>query len=421
MDAVAPKGIVLALPVPGAAPLDRLAGLGLALRATLTVKKERCAPLALVVADDAVGAAVAGDARVGAIEVVRGAAVGALREAAGDGPFVLALHHRLVDPSVYRALREATLGPAEVAVVATADGRAIGPVLGSPSFLDAIASSDGPLADRVLAAADALVASGRARSLDVEGHWHARADEPAGRRRAFDALFDACRKSVDGLVSRHLNRHVSIAISKRIVETGLTPNMTSVITFFFALGGAACVAQGSYAGLLAGAFLFQWNSILDGVDGELARVRFQQSKLGQWIDTVADDVSSLVFYGGLAIGCAAHPHARWLQGAAAIAMVSLVGMAAQYYVELARLGSGDFYSLEWGFQKAPKKTFLERAAEGIALLLKKDFFIFLYLVMAVFGVLPWALPIAALGHAVAFGAATSRTIGRALRRGRPAT
>ena len=421
MDAVAaPRGLILALPVPGAAPLDRLAGLGLALGAALTLKKERCAPLALVVAPGApdVGAAVAGDPRVGELDVVRAGDLAGVRAAAGDGPFVLALHHVVVDPAIYRALREATLGSGEVAVIATDGGRALGPLLATAAFLDEVPPGDEPLAVRLREAADALLASGRARALDVDGRWCARVDEPEGRRRAFEALFDACRKSVDGLVSRHLNRHISIFISKRIVETPLTPNMTSAITFVFALAGAACVARGSYALLLLGAFLFQWNSILDGVDGELARVRFQQSRLGQWIDTVADDVSSLVFYAGLALGSASLPHGRLLVGCAAVAMGSLVGMAAQYYVELVRLGSGDFYSLEWSFQKAPRKTLVQRLVEGVSLLLKKDAFIFLYLVMAVFGVLPWALPIAALGHAIAFGAATARTVGRALKRGR---
>jgi phosphatidylglycerophosphate synthase len=391
-------------------------GLPLALRAVLTLQKDGVRRIGLVAAPgDA--ASVTGDARVASakIEAVAGE-VAALGAAAEGAPILVALHHVLADPAVYRALRAAPLGEGEAAVVATEGGRAVGPLLAAPAFFEAVEPGDAPLASRVLAAAERLLASGRARALDVEGRWTARADEAAGRRRAFEALFDACRKPVDGLVSRHLNRHVSIAISKLVVDTPITPNTTSGVTFLFALAGAACVAQGGYWPMLAGALLFQWNSILDGVDGELARVRFQQSRLGQWIDTVSDDVSSLVFYGGLAVGSAPLPHGRLLVGAALVAMASLVGMAAQYYVELVRLGSGDFYSLEWGFQKAPKKTFAQRVVEGVSLLLKKDFFIFLYLVMAVFGVLPWALPIAALGHVTAFGAATARTIGRAVRR-----
>lgn len=411
---------MLALPVPGAEALDVVAGLPLALRTVLTLQKQGFDRIALVVPEDqpAIAAAIRGDRRAAEIEVVmcNRTDLEPLLEAAGREPFVLALHHVLVDPALYRQLGAAALDD-RVAVVLRDGGRDVGPLLATPAFVDALASeADGPLAMRVARAVEALVAAGRASHLDVEGRWSARADEPAGRRRAVEALFDACRKPVDGLVSRHLNRHVSIFLSKRLVDTPITPNMTSVVTFLFAIAGAACVAQGGYVPMLVGAALFQWNSILDGVDGELARVRFQQSRLGQWVDTVSDDLSSLVFYGGLIVGSAALPHGTLLAIAGAVAMASLVGMAAQYYVELVRMGSGDFYSLEWDFKKQPKKTFFGRVADLFSLVLKKDAFIFCYLVMAVFGVLPWALAAAAVGHFIAFAAATARTIGRAAKR-----
>jgi hypothetical protein len=92
------------------------------------------------------------------------------------------------------------------------------------------------------------------------------------RREAKRRLFEACRKPVDGVVSRHLNRHISIAISKLVVDTPISPNAMTGFTFSLALVAAAFAVQGGYWPTVAAAFLMQWNSILDGCDGELARV-----------------------------------------------------------------------------------------------------------------------------------------------------
>jgi len=54
--------------------------------------------------------------------------------------------------------------------------------------------------------------------------------------------------------------------------------------------GCALIATGGYAAAVAGFGLAQLQSVLDGCDGELARVRFQQSAIGEWLDTITDDV-----------------------------------------------------------------------------------------------------------------------------------
>src|SRR5262245_55877718 len=100
------QAVVLALPVPGADPRDRLAGLSLATRAVLTRQKEGATLVLLVVANDAEGASVADEVRRDrrvrvAVEVVEAASREAgLREAADRirGPFLLAMHDVVVDP-----------------------------------------------------------------------------------------------------------------------------------------------------------------------------------------------------------------------------------------------------------------------------------------------------------------------------------
>ena len=56
------------------------------------------------------------------------------------------------------------------------------------------------------------------------------------------------------------------------------------------------MASGTYVWLASGGVLFQFASILDGCDGEVARLKRMASANGEWVDTIADKVSYLFFY-----------------------------------------------------------------------------------------------------------------------------
>jgi phosphatidylglycerophosphate synthase len=64
--------------------------------------------------------------------------------------------------------------------------------------------------------------------------------------------------------------------------------------FFFSRGG--------YWNMLVGALLSVWASILDGCDGEVARLRFQSSAFGCWLDTVCDYLYYLLIFTGITWG-----------------------------------------------------------------------------------------------------------------------
>ena len=228
--------------------------------------------------------------------------------------------------------------------------------------------------------------------VELEGWWAEAASEEA-----LDRLLDDCRKPVDGFVARHLNRHLSLALTRRLVDaTWLSPNAMTGVMAAVSLAGAAMARRGGYRATLAGAALMQLGSILDGVDGELARIRFEESALGAWLDTIADDVTNVAFWAALAEGT---DEPRWRAcgriAAGANALAALVS-----YVALWRLGSGDFYALP-----EPERRGVARL---VARLLKQDAFLALSLVAALAGRLHQALPLAAGGAVVTLGAAVRR-------------
>jgi CDP-L-myo-inositol myo-inositolphosphotransferase len=183
----------------------------------------------------------------------------------------------------------------------------------------------------------------------------------------------------------------------------------TVFTFLIGIFAAIAAGKGGYGYTLLGAFILQCASVLDGVDGELARIRLQKSKVGEWLDTVSDDVSNLLFYAGLSIGAESLPFWRELVWSARIAILASLGAMALYYIELARRGTGDFYALKWEDPPPGTRGQVVRLLRSV---LKRDFFIFAFLCLAMLGVLPFALPLIALGALVTFGSAVERNLSR---------
>jgi len=108
-------------------------------------------------------------------------------------------------------------------------------------------------------------------------------------------------KSTDGVFAR-MNRRVSIPISRQLIKTRITPNMVSLFTLALSLVAGAFFAFGGYWNCLMGAVLGVWGSILDGCDGEVARLKLQVSDFGCWLDTICDYLYYFATFAGVTIG-----------------------------------------------------------------------------------------------------------------------
>ena len=120
-------------------------------------------------------------------------------------------------------------------------------------------------------------------------------DSPAAFQEAERRLLASVRKPTDGYISRTLNRPVSLRLSRIFIRLGLTPNQISVANLMVGLLGAWLAAGGGYAGTALGALLFQLSSIIDGSDGEVAKLTFTASERGSWIDTLCDELTCLAY------------------------------------------------------------------------------------------------------------------------------
>jgi phosphatidylglycerophosphate synthase len=225
--------------------------------------------------------------------------------------------------------------------------------------------------------------------------------DEASAARAKKALMRALRKPQDGWTSTYLNRGISLWLTERLVATRLRPNQVSVAILGVGLLGAYFASRGTYPTMLAGAFLFQAQSVLDGCDGEMSRITFQGSRAGEWLDTVGDDLTNYGFFAGAAWGLYRSTGLPLYLALGAVTVGSgIVGSAIEYRY-LIRIGSGDLLKYPIGVGKAAgaggRRSFLGHMADAISPLFKRDTFVFLTLIGAALGILGPFLAIFAAG------------------------
>lgn len=75
-------------------------------------------------------------------------------------------------------------------------------------------------------------------------------------------------------------RFFSIYITKYLVRTPITPNQVTFVSVLVFLGGVGLFAFNTLGLDLLGVFLVYLSIVLDGCDGEVARLKFPKSKLG---------------------------------------------------------------------------------------------------------------------------------------------
>jgi 1L-myo-inositol 1-phosphate cytidylyltransferase / CDP-L-myo-inositol myo-inositolphosphotransferase len=242
-------------------------------------------------------------------------------------------------------------------------------------------------------------------------------DEPS-RRVAEDAVFAALLRGDLGVVARWLNKPISFRVTRYVLcRLPVTPNQVTVGAALVGLAGCALIALGDPTLTVLGFLLSHLQSVLDGCDGELARVRFQQSKIGEWLDTVVDDGLNVCLT--LATGAGlwrARGQVVWLAlGAAGAAMLATYSAVA--YRTLLRQGAGgDFLRIKWWFNKGKDSKALASAPMSLSSLVyslgRRDLFCFVWLVLAALRleplVLAYALAIATTNFVVAAGQVVTR-------------
>ena len=203
-------------------------------------------------------------------------------------------------------------------------------------------------------------------------------------------------KDTDGFMARNVERPISLRIARRLASTGITPNQITLLSVGIGLGGALFFLSAHWLWQTIGALLFLAHSILDGCDGELARLRFQESRFGGIIDYWGDNVVHIVVFACMAIGWSLSIGAPWPLLLGAAAALGNLGSAWFVYwrVMHAKKDSGPLFT---SVTTVPGQT-LARMLDAAS---RRDF-IYLVFFLALLGKSNWFLVLAAAGAPIFF-------------------
>ena len=121
-------------------------------------------------------------------------------------------------------------------------------------------------------------------------------------REAEKRIMKSLVKSNDGPVSRYLNRPISQFMSRYFARWGIRPNAITTVVTLITLIAAAMVTSTQYRWIVLGGIMFQLTSILDGCDGEVARIAFRSSRFGAFYDVISDNFRYSIFFSCLGVG-----------------------------------------------------------------------------------------------------------------------
>lgn len=113
-------------------------------------------------------------------------------------------------------------------------------------------------------------------------------------------LYNSLGAIVDGpIVDKYINRRISRHITRQLVKTPVTPNQTTLLSLIIGIVSAWFFWQGGYWNYLAGGLIFQFSFIFDQCDGEIARLKFMESKFGGWFDAICDSIIRAFMVSGM--------------------------------------------------------------------------------------------------------------------------
>lgn len=199
-------------------------------------------------------------------------------------------------------------------------------------------------------------------------------------------LFKYLSKPTDGFVSKHLNRPISTIFSNILSDYPVVPAYLTCVTALFALVMLLALVLSEKIGIFWGCLLFHVTSVVDGIDGEIARVKFQSTRRGAMFDTTIDMVTNFLFMFGLIFALWGTSGEEYLVKGVIILTLMFTGAALMYILLYFGPGGGSFDILSIVIRrKFVKNKSLLRIFNFVNYLLKRDTFALIFALLGIIG------------------------------------
>jgi phosphatidylglycerophosphate synthase len=200
-------------------------------------------------------------------------------------------------------------------------------VLATPSASAPVVAADADLtralwpeilAERPLASTLALLLEHRA-ARRADADWYVHVTNARQARQAETLLYGTLGSPIDTPLDVAFHRRLSRPLTRLAIALRLTPNQISLLSLLVGLLAVWGFWHATPLSALLGLVLYTAAVVLDHSDGEVARLTFSESRLGEWLDVISDTVIHALLV--LAMGVTA-------QGAAGRAGIGLGVLAA---------------------------------------------------------------------------------------------
>jgi phosphatidylglycerophosphate synthase len=228
-----------------------------------------------------------------------------------------------------------------------------------------------------------------AKTVRLDGEICVPIRDEVSARRAEASLCQQLRAdsaATDGPLAHWIDRRISLRISRWLARhTHVRPNQITLFGTCIGLLAAAALGVGTYWSGVAGTLLFLCATILDGCDGEVARLTFSESVFGKKFDVITDNIVHVAVFIGLVLGMYhQHPSSHYV-----LLMSLLLGgfacdLIVSYFFLVRRPGFASGGSAPLTFKGKVRRKLL-RAFEAM---MNRDF-AYLLFGLAIVGRLHW--------------------------------
>lgn len=252
-------------------------------------------------------------------------------------------------------------------------------------------------------AVQCLAEKGKVGASEIGDRYWQDVDTPAALSEAERVLFRATHKpETDGLIASRINRRISGWITRFLVRLPVTPNQVTYSALAIGVLSGFFVAGGDLWSVALGGVLFQFASIYDGCDGEVAKLKMCSTRFGEWLDTLCDNVTYLAFLTGTWVavirqGVLPYSYAVPLGVAALGGTCFTLVLMFFYLLRFTNSGSLVAMQKELGRDMSLQQNIVVRFFSKIGFTMKRDFFAFCFMTLCLLDRPHWILLLAAIG------------------------
>jgi 1L-myo-inositol 1-phosphate cytidylyltransferase / CDP-L-myo-inositol myo-inositolphosphotransferase len=106
----------------------------------------------------------------------------------------------------------------------------------------------------------------------------------------------------DSFMDKAITRFFSRQLTRLFLKTPLSPNMITILSLFIGLISSIFFYHGTYKDNMIGAFLLIISAWVDCTDGEIARLKFSESKIGAKLDITCDNLVHFSVFFAIGMG-----------------------------------------------------------------------------------------------------------------------